>query len=169
MEQAQRTFEESYKAIREAGGDAYDGVDVEQHLAAVRGQPKGTEARVCDDITERQALGIKKYGKTVEQSDASLRQWLQHAYEEVLDTAVYLRRAIEQMDKTSDNPQYPVVFSPDVAKCKEIILQCMKDFDISYRELSQMCGLPASNIHAMLKGNRRMTKASADAIFKAIK
>lgn len=137
-------------------------------LPVLRKQPQGTEARVCNDITERQALGISKYGKTVEQSDASLRQWLQHAYEEVLDTAIYLRRAIEQIDKTSDNPQYPVAFSPDVAKCKEIILQWMKDFDVSYRELSQMCGLPASNIHAMLKGNRRMTKASADAIFKAI-
>ncbi len=100
MEQTQRTFEESYKAIREAGGDAWDGLDVERELTAMRGQPQGTEARVCDDITERQALGICKYGKTVEQNNASFREWLQHAYEEALDMAIYLKRAIEQIDKS---------------------------------------------------------------------
>lgn len=93
-----RSFEESRKAIRGAGGDAWDGLDVEQELAAIRGEPQGTEARVCDDITERQALGIAKYGKTVEHSNASFREWLQHAYEEALDMAIYLKRAIEKFD-----------------------------------------------------------------------
>lgn len=49
----------------------WDSLDVEQELAAIRGQPQGTEARVCDDITERQALGISKYGKTVEQNQVN--------------------------------------------------------------------------------------------------
>lgn len=44
-----RTFDESYQAIRAAGGDAWDGLDVEQELAAMRGQPQGIEALVCDD------------------------------------------------------------------------------------------------------------------------
>ena len=60
---------------------------------------QGTEERVCDDIAERQALGINKYGTTVELTNATLREWLQHAYEEALDMAIYLKRSIENLDK----------------------------------------------------------------------
>ncbi len=58
----------------------------------------GTELEVCTDIAERQRLGIKKYGTTVRDNKLSLRQWLQHAYEECLDHAVYLKRAIQEID-----------------------------------------------------------------------
>ncbi len=61
-------------------------------------KPHGTEARVCEDIAERQALGMNKYGVSVESNPLDLRQWLWHAYEETLDKAVYLRRAIERID-----------------------------------------------------------------------
>jgi hypothetical protein len=63
----------------------------------------GTEARVCADIARRQRLGIAKYGTTVHSNPLPLRAWLQHAYEETLDTAVYLRRAIEDLDSHSAN------------------------------------------------------------------
>lgn len=63
----------------------------------------GTEARVVADIAARQARGLAKYGTTVEANPLTLRQWLQHAYEECLDQAVYLRRAIEEIDKTRDD------------------------------------------------------------------
>ncbi len=65
----------------------------------------GTEADVCADIARRQAFGIKKYNCTVRDNDLSLKQWLQHAYEETLDKAVYLKRAIEQIDK-DNGPQH---------------------------------------------------------------
>ena len=58
----------------------------------------GTELAVCTDIAERQRLGIKKYGTTVRDNKLSLREWIQHAYEETLDQAVYLKRAIEEID-----------------------------------------------------------------------
>ena len=58
----------------------------------------GTEARVCADIAKRQALGINKYGCTVATNPLELREWLQHAYEEALDQAIYLKRAIEEID-----------------------------------------------------------------------
>ena len=58
----------------------------------------GTELRVCQDIAARQAKGIAKYGTTVEANGLPLREWLKHAYEEALDSAVYLRRAMEEMD-----------------------------------------------------------------------
>ena len=59
----------------------------------------GTEARVCLDIATRQAKGVVKYGTTVGENPLPLRQWLQHAYEEALDLAIYLKRAMEEMDK----------------------------------------------------------------------
>lgn len=61
-------------------------------------QPTGTEAEVCRMIAERQQLGIAKYGQTVADNPLSLRAWLQHALEESLDQAIYLRRAIEEID-----------------------------------------------------------------------
>jgi predicted phage-related endonuclease len=64
----------------------------------VREDATGTEKRVCEDIAKRQALGRAKYGATVEENPLSLRDWLQHAYEETLDKAIYLRRAIEKLD-----------------------------------------------------------------------
>ncbi len=54
----------------------------------------GVEAEVCADIAARQRRGVQKYGITVEANPLSLEQWLQHAYEECLDQAVYLKKAI---------------------------------------------------------------------------
>ena len=59
----------------------------------------GTEARVCLDIIARQKKGIEKYGTTVAQNPLSHKEWLQHAYEEALDMAIYLRRSIEELDQ----------------------------------------------------------------------
>ena len=58
----------------------------------------GIEANVCLDIGSRQEMGIVKYGTTVADNPLSLRQWLQHAYEETLDKAIYLKRAIAEID-----------------------------------------------------------------------
>lgn len=58
-----------------------------------------TEMLVIEDIDKRQQMGIKKYGTTVAQNDLTLRQWLQHAYEESLDKAIYLKRAIQEIDE----------------------------------------------------------------------
>lgn len=58
-----------------------------------------TEARVIIDIADRQRKGVAKYGVSTEQNPLPLRDWLQHAYEEALDMAVYLKRAIEEIDR----------------------------------------------------------------------
>jgi hypothetical protein len=64
-------------------------------------KPTGIEALVCDEITLRQKNGLAKYGTTVADNNLSLREWLQHALEESLDQAIYLRRAIAEIDKQS--------------------------------------------------------------------
>jgi len=60
---------------------------------------QGTEAEVCADIARRQAMGINKYGTTVRNNELTLKQWLQHQYEELLDAAIYCKRAIEELEK----------------------------------------------------------------------
>ena len=64
---------------------------------------KGTEWLICADIAKRQQLGIKKYGVTVEKSNLTLRQWLQHSYEEKLDDIVYMKRSMEEMDAKAND------------------------------------------------------------------
>jgi hypothetical protein len=58
-----------------------------------------TETLVCQDILARQKVGLKKYGATMADNPLPLREWLQHAYEETLDQALYLKRAMQEMDK----------------------------------------------------------------------
>lgn len=52
---------------------------------------------VVNDLNSRSEIGIKKYGVTLDRDDLDLKQWLQHAYEETLDKALYLKRAIKEL------------------------------------------------------------------------
>jgi len=59
----------------------------------------GIEKKVCADIEARQQLGMNKYGISVQDNPLSLREWLEHAYQECLDQAIYLHRAMQELDK----------------------------------------------------------------------
>ena len=50
---------------------------------------------VRNDLLQRSELGIKKYNTTLDRTDLSHKDWLQHAYEEALDMALYLKRAMK--------------------------------------------------------------------------
>lgn len=54
---------------------------------------------VRTDLLMRSQIGIAKYGTTLDRTDLSLRDWLQHTYEEVLDSANYLKRTIIELDR----------------------------------------------------------------------
>lgn len=69
----------------------------------------GTELRVCQLIAERQMMGIAKYGTTVSDNPLPLREWLQHALEETLDQAIYLKRAIEELDNAESPPRQKTI------------------------------------------------------------
>jgi hypothetical protein len=47
---------------------------------------------VIKDLTDRERVGFQKYGTTVDRNDLSEQEWLQHAYEEMLDAAMYLNK-----------------------------------------------------------------------------
>jgi hypothetical protein len=51
---------------------------------------------------ERSTVGILKYGTTLDRTDLSLDNWLQHVQEELMDATLYierLRRELKQKEK----------------------------------------------------------------------
>lgn len=64
--------------------------------------PHGIEQLVARDMADRQRQGIAKYGVSVADNELTRSEWLQHAYEEALDLAVYLKRLIEFERKVRD-------------------------------------------------------------------
>ena len=98
-----RRFRDFRKWLRRAGLSFRDQDDIESAIRAAG--VVGTEADVCRDISDRQAKGIQKYGMTVAANPSHLREWLQHAYEESLDKAIYLKRAIAEIDSANDQDE----------------------------------------------------------------
>jgi hypothetical protein len=47
---------------------------------------------VIESFKNRSALGIQKYGHTLDRSDLSILQWIQHAQEELMDAILYLEK-----------------------------------------------------------------------------
>lgn len=72
-------------------------------------------AAVRADLLRRSELGIAKYGVTLDRTDLSLRDWLQHAYEEHLDAANYLKRSIIEIDRRADGGADIVMKHTDIA------------------------------------------------------
>lgn len=58
--------------------------------------------KVMNDLNGRSRVGVDKYGVTLEREDLNLKDWLQHAYEECLDQANYLKRAIIEIENKHD-------------------------------------------------------------------
>ena len=52
---------------------------------------------VIKDISERAEVGLKKYNTTMDREDLISSDWVQHAYEECLDMALYLKRLRKDM------------------------------------------------------------------------
>ncbi len=49
---------------------------------------------IIDDLLAREDKGIKEYGTTMDRTDLTEIDWLQHAYEEALDLSIYLKKLI---------------------------------------------------------------------------
>lgn len=61
-------------------------------------EPCNITKSIIKDLIESDKKGVEEYGVTVDREDYSLKEWLQHAYEETLDTAKYLAAAIKKLD-----------------------------------------------------------------------
>ena len=53
------------------------------------------EDAACDKIHSRAAVGLNKYGTTMEREDFSKLDWLIYAQEEAMDLVVYLEKLIQ--------------------------------------------------------------------------
>jgi hypothetical protein len=49
---------------------------------------------IIDDLLAREDKGLKEYGTTMDRTDLTEIDWLQHAYEESLDLSIYLKKLI---------------------------------------------------------------------------
>ena len=54
-----------------------------------------TTRRIHEDLKASDKKGYEEYGVTVDRKDYTQKEWLEEAYQEVLDTAKYLKRAID--------------------------------------------------------------------------
>jgi len=51
--------------------------------------------KVVDKYEERSAVGIKKYGTTLDRNDLELKEWIIHLQEELMDATLYLEKILE--------------------------------------------------------------------------
>ena len=49
---------------------------------------------IIEDLLAREDKGLKEYGTTMDRTDLTETDWLQHAYEEALDLSIYLKKLI---------------------------------------------------------------------------
>jgi hypothetical protein len=56
---------------------------------------------IINDLFEREEKGLKEYLTTMDRTDLTELEWLQHAYEEALDLSIYLKKLIKI--KTNEN------------------------------------------------------------------
>lgn len=54
--------------------------------------PSNLLQSVIMDLRVREERGLNTYGTTMDRTDLTQKEWLQHAYEEALDLALYLKK-----------------------------------------------------------------------------
>ena len=64
-------------------------------------------ANVRKDLLDRSRVGLLKYGVGLDRTDLSRTDWLQHAYEELLDAALYMKRLIQEERGVADKETVP--------------------------------------------------------------
>ena len=68
-------------------------------LLGANEEEKGTTEAIVDMIRSRSEFGLNKYGVSMDRTDLTTEQWIQHAIEEMLDGAQYLYRIKQELAK----------------------------------------------------------------------
>jgi len=58
-------------------------------------------AAVIAKFAERSALGIRKYGMTLDRTDLTTKDWIQHTQEELMDAILYLEKLKQSTQSAS--------------------------------------------------------------------
>jgi len=56
------------------------------------------EEKVIVEIRQRAEKGEAKYGTTMDRNDLSLKEWLQHLKEELMDGVIYIQKIINELE-----------------------------------------------------------------------
>lgn len=56
------------------------------------------EEKVIAEIRRRAEKGEAKYGTTMDRNDLSLKEWLQHLKEELMDGVIYIQKIINELE-----------------------------------------------------------------------
>ena len=56
------------------------------------------EDEVCKKIQARSDVGKEKYGVTMEEEILSIREWLNHLQQELMDAAVYVEKLLGMVE-----------------------------------------------------------------------
>lgn len=56
------------------------------------------EEKVIAEIRQRAEKGEAKYGTTMDRDDLSLKEWLQHLKEELMDGVIYTQKIIDVLE-----------------------------------------------------------------------
>jgi hypothetical protein len=79
---------------------SYTTIDhIQQQAKEIMKEPSKLLQSVIMDLKIREERGLATYGTTMDRKDLSKQEWLQHAYEEALDLALYLKKLMEDYDK----------------------------------------------------------------------
>ena len=62
-------------------------------------RPKQVYAQVIKDLRAREKFGIDKYGVSVDKAQLDSLKWMQHAYEESLGHAIYMKKLMLQYSR----------------------------------------------------------------------
>ena len=54
---------------------------------------------VIEQFKQRSEVGIKKYNTTLDRTDLSTQEWLQHLQEELMDATLYIQKLKDIFDK----------------------------------------------------------------------
>ena len=60
---------------------------------------------VINDLKHRELKGVETYNTTMDRTDLTQQEWLQHLYEELLDASLYTKKLINTFDKLKFNLQ----------------------------------------------------------------
>ena len=88
--------------------------------------------KVINDLQDREARGIEKYGTTMDRTDLKTKDWQQHLYEELLDATLYCKKMQEpsiavKACETFDNKQQIIKAIEEMAELSKELAKELND------------------------------------------
>ena len=77
--------------------------DIENHTPFEKSTNDSIVNAIILKFIDRSEMGYKKYGVTLDRTDLSLKDWIRHAQEELMDGILYLEKINNTLDNTCEN------------------------------------------------------------------